>query len=94
MGNRLAKSSRIAALRGIHFRYQYSYADSEGEGKRLIPDFIIDLPNSRSIVVDSKLSLVDYVDYCSAEDAAAKKFRLRNLKSRCARTYRNFPEIQ
>ena len=85
---------------GIHFRYQYSYADSEGEGKRLIPDFIIDLPNSRSIVVDSKLSLVDYVDYCSAEDAAAKKVSLEKFKksvrahlSEFSGKYNNLPGV-
>lgn len=65
---------------GVHFRSQQSYPDSEGNGRRLIPDFIIDLPNSRSIVVDSKLSLVDYVDYCAAEDSASKKNSLEKFK--------------
>ena len=84
---------------GVHFRAQQSYADSDGEGKRLVPDFVIDLPNSRSIVVDSKLSLVDYAYYCSAEDAAARRASLEKFKksvrahlAEFAGKYNNLPD--
>ncbi len=63
-----------------HFRTQQSFSDSSAEQSRLMPDFIIDLPENRSIIVDSKLSLVDFVDYCSAEDDASKRQSLERFK--------------
>lgn len=65
---------------GVHFRSQASYADSSGAQKRLVPDFVIDLPEGRSIVVDSKVSLVSYSDYCSSETADLKKANLEKFK--------------
>jgi DNA recombination protein RmuC len=38
------------------------------DGTRRNPDVIIHLPDQRDIVVDAKVSLVDYERYCSAED--------------------------
>ena len=65
---------------GIHFRAQENYTDTTGEQKRLMPDFVIDLPDSRSIVVDSKISLVGYVDYCSSQTSEAKRDSLDRFK--------------
>lgn len=66
---------------GVHFRSQESYADASGEQKRLVPDFILDLPGGRSIIVDSKLSLVSFADYVSAKDDAARREALREFKN-------------
>ena len=38
------------------------------EGKSLRPDVLIKLPDNHSIIVDSKVSLTAFVDYCNAED--------------------------
>lgn len=87
-------------VEGIHYRSQKSYADVDGTQKRLMPDFVVYLPNSRSIVVDSKLSLPDFTDYCAAPDAAAKraalaKFRksVREHLKEFAGKYDNLPDV-
>ena len=48
----------------------------DGEGGKARPDVIIRLPESKHVVVDSKVSLTAYEAYCSAEDEATKKREL------------------
>lgn len=50
---------------GTHYFTQESYKDEAGKTKR--PDVIIKLPQNRSIVIDSKVSLNDYDNYIRAE---------------------------
>jgi len=52
-------------LPGDHYDAQSSYTDAEG--KRRLPDFIIKLPDNKCLVIDSKVSLVDYERAISAE---------------------------
>ena len=47
------------------------------DGKRRNPDVIIHLPEGRDIVIDAKVSLVDYERYFHAEDDETKKQCLR-----------------
>jgi DNA recombination protein RmuC len=51
---------------GIHFRKEVSLKDEEGS--RFRPDFIINLPDSKHLVIDSKVSLVAYEQYFNAEN--------------------------
>ncbi len=51
--------------KGIHFDTQEHHRTEDGS--RLIPDVTIFLPESRCIVVDSKVSLTAYEEYCSCE---------------------------
>ena len=67
-------------VKGVHYRAQVNFADSTAQQTRLMPDFIVDLPDNRSIIVDSKLSLVDYVEYCAAADGDAKRKCLEKFK--------------
>ena len=48
----------------------------DGEGGKARPDVIIRLPESKHVVVDSKVSLTAYEAYCSAEDETARKREL------------------
>jgi len=48
------------------------------EGKRQKPDVIINLPEDRHIIIDSKVSLTAYEEFCSAEDDIARKTALNN----------------
>jgi DNA recombination protein RmuC len=54
------------------------------EGKRLQPDVIISYPDDRKVVIDSKVSLVAYERYCSAESpedqAKALAEHMRSIK--------------
>ncbi len=46
-------------------------------GKRFQPDVIINLPENKSIVIDSKVSLIGYEKYVSSEDENEKQLALR-----------------
>lgn len=73
---------RSGLRRGEQFHPQKSHTTEEG--RRLQPDVVITLPEARSLVVDSKMSLGAYTDYVAAEDdvqrAAALKRHLASLK--------------
>ena len=51
---------------GVHFSTQAAYKDDEGKLKK--PDFIINLPDNKHLIIDSKVSLTAYVEYYNAED--------------------------
>ncbi|MFY0675361.1 MAG: DNA recombination protein RmuC [Bacteroidia bacterium] len=51
---------------GIHYRKEVSLKDEEGS--RFRPDFIINLPDGKHLVIDSKVSLVAYDQYFNAEN--------------------------
>ncbi len=48
------------------------------DGKNVRPDIIIDLPNNRSIIVDSKVSLNAYDAYCNTESTEEQTIYLNN----------------
>lgn len=52
--------------KGIHFDTQEQFSGEDGG--RLIPDVTIHLPEGRYLIVDSKVSLTAYDQYCSAEN--------------------------
>ena len=70
---RVLESSGLA--QGREYEVQLSLR-SEG-GKVYQPDVVIHLPEDRHVVVDSKVSLVAYEAYCSADDEATKKAELK-----------------
>lgn len=57
--------------KGVHFLTQTSYADQEGNQKR--PDFIVNMPGDKQLIIDSKVSLTAYQQYCETEDETEKK---------------------
>jgi len=57
-------------VKGQEYAVQESITDDEG--KRLQPDVIIYLPENKCIIIDSKVSLVGYERYCSADDDAIR----------------------
>lgn len=52
--------------KGIHYRTQESFKDDNQKDKR--PDFIINLPEDKHLVIDCKVSLVAYERFFNAED--------------------------
>jgi DNA recombination protein RmuC len=61
-----------AGLRaGREYRVQASFATEEGNHVR--PDIILDLPNQKHLVIDSKVSLSSYSEYCACEDEESRK---------------------
>jgi len=67
--------------RNIHYRKQETIKDDEG--KNLRPDYIINLPEEKQLIVDSKVSLVAYERYFNTDDendkASALKQHLNDL---------------
>ena len=55
----LEKTLQLAGLvKGDHYESQMHFKDEQG--KNNFPDFVVTLPDSKHIVIDSKVSLVDY----------------------------------
>lgn len=52
--------------KGREYETQVSYASADGS--RRTPDVIVRLPEDKDIIIDAKVSLVDYEKYCNAED--------------------------
>ena len=50
---------------------------TDGEGSRLRPDVVINLPGGRCIVVDSKVALSGYLDAMEATDDASREAHLK-----------------
>ena len=75
---RILESSGLR--KGHEYRVQETIFREDGRRARL--DIIIDLPEGRHLVLDSKVSLNDYSDYCSAgEDAVRDAALARHLAS-------------
>lgn len=54
----------------IHYLSQQGFRDEDNHLLR--PDVIIHLPNSRHLVIDSKVSLISYEKYCNTEENSEK----------------------
>jgi len=55
---------------GEHYETQAAFRDQAG--RRRLPDFLIKLPDAKSLVIDSKVSLVDYDRAIAAETEEAR----------------------
>jgi DNA recombination protein RmuC len=72
----LEKLLQAAGLRkGIEYRVQETFSREDGSDARV--DFILDLPDDRHVVIDSKVSLNDYRAYCNSDDTQIKKDALK-----------------
>ena len=52
-------------IKGQEYEREANFKDDEGQNKR--PDFIVHLPEGKHLIIDSKVSLVDYLSYVNAE---------------------------
>ena len=71
---------RVFELSGLERgrEYEIQVHTHDSEGNRFFPDAIVRLPASRDVIVDSKVSLVAYEQYCSAESDAERAIALKN----------------
>lgn len=53
--------------------YEIQVNLTASDGRRRLPDVIVHLPDERDLVIDSKVSLVDYERYCSSESEDEKR---------------------
>ncbi|WP_124848194.1 DNA recombination protein RmuC [Acidipila sp. EB88] len=65
---------------GKQFRVQASFTNEEGRQAR--PDVILNLPGEKHLVIDSKVSLTSYTEYCACDDDASRQgFLERHARS-------------
>lgn len=69
----------VLELSGLaaHVDFTEQASTTDGEGARLRPDVVINLPGGRCIVVDSKVALSGYLDAMEATDDAAREAHLK-----------------
>ena len=97
----LEKTLELAGLRrGEHYDAQVSIKDERGD--RHLPDFVIRLPEGKNLVIDSKVSLIDYERAVTAETEAERAAALdahgksvkQHIESLSAKDYANLPGMQ
>ena len=67
----LERTLELAGLRrGEHYEAQQAFKGEDGQ--RFLPDFVIFLPQTKHIVIDSKVSLVDYERAITTDDEAVR----------------------
>lgn len=64
-------------IKDVHYFVQNSFKDDNGATKR--PDVIIKLPHDKTIIIDSKVSLVDYDAFIAKETQEEKDYCAKNL---------------
>ena len=85
--------------KGIHYESQPSFSDN-GAQKR--PDFVINLPEGKHLILDSKVSLTAYDRFCQAEDDKERQLHLKahidsirqHVKSLGSKNYQQLYQIQ
>lgn len=71
---------RVLEASGLRKGQEYLVQDAQRseDGQRLQPDVVIQLPESRKLVVDAKISLIAYERFAQAEDEGARDAALRD----------------
>lgn len=71
--------NRILEVAGLQKNIDYFTQENfkNENNQNLRPDVIVRLPNNRSVIVDSKVSMNDYISYVNAEDETAKAAALQ-----------------
>lgn len=70
----LEKVLRQSGLeKGIHFETQASFSDGQ---QRKQPDFLVHLPEDKHLVIDAKVSLKAYEQFCSADNPQEEQNQL------------------
>lgn len=74
---------RVLEKSGLEKDREYSVQQSftREDGSRVLPDVIINLPDGKKMIVDSKVSLTDYERYINAEEEFQEKFLKDHINS-------------
>ena len=79
---------KVGLKKGIHFSTQSGYRDEDENLKK--PDFIVNLPENRHLIIDSKVSLTAYERYFNTSD---KLEEANALKNHIASIRKHFKEL-
>lgn len=74
---------RVLEKSGLEKDREYTVQQSftREDGSRVLPDVIINLPDGKKMIVDSKVSLTDYERYVNADDDMRDKFLKDHVNS-------------
>ena len=67
---------KAGLVKDIHFSTQGGYRDDAGQLKK--PDFIINLPENRNLIIDAKVSLTAYERFATAEEEGKREEHLKD----------------
>jgi len=79
---------KVGLQKDIHYSTQGGYRDDDQNLKK--PDFIINLPENRHLIIDSKVSLTAYEKYFNADDKLEESTA---LKSHVSSIRKHFKEL-
>lgn len=87
-------------VKGREYIVQQNFTTEDG--RRLQPDVVVNLPENKTLIIDSKVSLVGYEKFCSAEDDAVRVIASRehinsvrsHIKGLSEKSYQNLYQIK
>jgi DNA recombination protein RmuC len=95
---------RILEAAGLRRDHEYTMQESiaREDATRARPDVILHLPGNRKLVVDAKVSLLDYGTFCSTTDEALRKHAAtrhcaslrEHIRGLAARNYQRLPGLE
>ncbi len=70
---------RVLEMSGLRKGEEYftQHHDENIDGQTILPDIVIQLPENKHLIVDSKVSLLDYERFISAEDEDERQLHLK-----------------
>lgn len=66
---------KAGLVKGIHYHSQEVFREEDGSLKK--PDFVINLPESKNLIIDSKVSLNAYLSYSQSDNEEEKNIFLK-----------------
>ena len=95
---------RILEAAGLRRDHEYTLQETVAreDATRARPDVILHLPGNRKLVVDAKVSLLDYGTYCATADEALRKHAAarhcaslrEHIRGLAARNYQRLPGLE
>ena len=95
---------RILEAAGLRRDHEYTMQETiaREDATRARPDVILHLPGNRKLVVDAKVSLLDYGTFCSTTDEALRKHAAarhcaslrEHIRDLAARNYHRLPGLE
>lgn len=87
-------------VKGREYKIQENFTNEEG--RRLQPDVIVNLPDNKCLIIDSKVSLIAYENYSSGENENQRANSLkehiasikRHVKDLSSKNYQNIYQIK
>jgi DNA recombination protein RmuC len=87
-------------IRGTHFVVQPVMPTPDGRNQK--PDVVINLPENKHLVIDSKVSITAFIDYCNTDDVQSQQALLsahlgsirKHIKELSEKNYQNLYQLQ